>query len=59
MSRPSTNFSSTEVCPWVLAESMREMPGRLPRARSSGVATVAAIDSGEAPGRLALTSMAG
>jgi len=59
MSRPSTNFSSISVCPWVLAESMREMPGRLPSARSSGVATVAAIDSGEAPGRLALTSMAG
>ncbi len=58
-SRPSANFSSTWVEPWVLAESIPVSPGRVPRARSSGVATLAAIDSGLAPGRLALTLMAG
>jgi len=35
------------------------MPGMVPSARSSGVATVAAIDSGLAPGRLAVTWIAG
>ncbi|MNV30415.1 hypothetical protein D3C71_1216800 [compost metagenome] len=58
-SRPSSNCSSIWAEPWVLAESIRLKPGIVPSARSSGVATLAAIDSGLAPGRLALTLMAG
>ena len=58
-SRSRVNCRSMRALPWLLFEVSRLMPGMLPSARSSGVATVAAIDSGLAPGRLAVTWIAG
>ena len=58
-SRPSSKRSSTWAEPWVLEDVISLSPGMVPSARSSGVATVAAIDSGLAPGRLALMLIAG
>src|SRR5690554_424368 len=57
--RSRVNCRLIRVEPWLLEEVMRVMPGMVPSARSSGVATVAAIDSGLAPGMLAVTWMAG
>ena len=54
-----SNCSRTRVAPWELEDVSSETPAMLPRARSRGVATVAAMLSGLAPGRVALTSMEG
>ena len=45
----------TVLCPWMLTELISVMPAMVPSARSSGVATVAAMDSGLAPGMRACT----
>ena len=47
------------VCPNVLVEVISLMPAILPNVRSSGVATVAAMVSGLAPGSWARTRMVG
>ncbi len=57
--RSSANCRWIRVNPWLLEEVIRSTPGMVPSARSSGVATLAAIDSGLAPGMLAETWMAG
>ena len=48
-----------KVEPWVELELIAVTPGMLPKARSSGVATVDAILSGLAPGKLACTKIVG
>jgi len=47
------------VLPWAELDVISVTPAMAPNARSSGVATVAAMVSGLAPGRLALTEMVG
>ena len=47
------------VPPCVLVEFMDSMPAMVENSRSSGVATAAAMVSGLAPGRAALTWMVG
>jgi hypothetical protein len=59
MSRVSSNCSVTPVDPSDDDEVISVTPAMRPSARSSGVATVAAMTSGLAPGRLALTEMVG
>ena len=59
MSRLRSNCSVTRVEPSDELDVISLTPAMLPSARSSGVATVAAIVSGLAPGRLALTEMVG
>ena len=54
-----SNSSVTLVAPWLLLDWMRATPAMLPSARSSGPATVAAMLSGLAPGRLARTWITG
>ena len=51
--------SVMRVLPKLELDVISLTPAIAPSERSSGVATVAAIDSGLAPGRLALTWMAG
>ncbi|MNG38081.1 hypothetical protein D3C84_1256370 [compost metagenome] len=53
--RSRVNSTQMLVNPWVEFELMAVTPGILPSARSSGVATVDAILSGLAPGKLAYT----
>ena len=57
--RLRSNCSVTRVLPCVEREVISVTPAMAPSARSSGVATVAAMVSGLAPGRLAETEMVG
>ncbi len=57
--RPISNRMMIRVLPWALRLVISLMPAMLPSARSSGVATLEAMVCGLAPGRLALTTMAG
>ena len=57
--RSSANWSVMSVEPSVLTDVISLMPAIRPSVRSSGVATVAAIVSGLAPGSLALTRIVG
>ena len=59
MSRSSENCRVIEVDPWALVEVIESRPAMVENCPSSGVATAAAIVSGDAPGRLALTEMVG
>src|SRR3954468_18424125 len=59
MFRLSANWSEIWVLPWLLVEVIVSIPGTVENCFSSGVATEAAIVSGLAPGRLALTEMVG
>src|SRR5262245_8643779 len=59
MSRERSNCSVTRVLPSELEEVISLTPAILPSARSSGVATVAAIVSGLAPGSAADTDIVG
>src|SRR6476661_2912904 len=59
MSRSGENWSVMLVFPCPLLDVMLSMPAMAENDFSSGVATVAAIVSGLAPGRLALTLIVG
>ena len=59
MSRLRSNWTVMRVDPSELEEVISVTPAMRPSARSSGVATVAAIVSGLAPGREACTEMVG
>ena len=59
MSRDRLNCSVIDVPPWPLDEVIASMPAMVENCFSSGVATAAAIVSGFAPGRLALTEIVG
>ena len=59
MSRSSENCSVILVEPCELVELSESSPAMVENWPSSGVATVAAMVSGEAPGRLAETEMVG
>src|SRR5690348_12778792 len=59
MLRLKLNWSVIEVEPCELVELIESMPAIPENCRSSGVATDAAIVSGFAPGRLALTLIVG
>ena len=59
MSRSSPNCSVMFVPPVLLFDVISSMPAIAENAFSSGVATVAAIVSGLAPGRLAFTFSVG
>ncbi len=59
ISRSSSNCKIMLADPCELLEVISVMPAICPSARSSGVATVAAMVSGLAPARLALTIMVG
>ena len=59
MLRLRSNCSVTRVEPRDEDEVISLTPAMRPSWRSSGVATVAAIVSGSAPGRLALTEITG
>ncbi len=59
MSRLRSNCRVMRVLPMLELEVISLTPAIAPSARSSGVATVAAMVSGLAPGRLALTEMVG
>ena len=59
MSRSSANCRLTRVEPVELDDVIWLTPAMVPRRRSSGVATLVAMVSGLAPGRLALTEMVG
>jgi hypothetical protein len=57
--RSRTNWSVMLVWPRTLAEVIESRPGMVENCRSRGVATDAAMVSGLAPGRLAVTWMVG
>ncbi len=59
MSRVRSNWMVMRVEPSELTEVSSVTPGISPRRRSSGAATRAAMVSGSAPGRVALTRMVG
>ncbi|MNZ53054.1 hypothetical protein D3C78_709210 [compost metagenome] len=59
MSRSRSNCRITRVEPWLERLLMVLTPAMAPKERSSGVATVDAITSGLAPGRLAWTTITG
>ena len=59
MSRDKSNCRIMLVLPRVLLEVISVTPAMRPSARSSGVATVAAMTSGLAPGMAAPTEMVG
>mgnify|MGYP007029159717 CR=1 FL=1 len=59
MSRSKSNCKLMRVLPWDEVDVISLTPAMLPKARSSGVATVAAMVSGLAPGKLACTEIAG
>ena len=59
MLRLSSNCSVTRLEPTPLLDVISFTPAMVPRRRSSGVATLVAMVSGLAPGRLALTEMTG
>src|SRR5438128_6318429 len=59
MLRARSNWTVIRVLPSELREVSSVTPAISPSRRSSGAATVAAIVSGSAPGRLAVTLMVG
>ena len=59
MSRSRLNCRVMDVAPRALTELMSSSPEMVENCASSGVATAAAMVSGEAPGRLAETEMVG
>jgi hypothetical protein len=59
MSRSSANWMVMRVTPWPLTEVISSMPAMVENCFSSTVATEAAMVSGLAPGRSALTWMVG
>ena len=59
MLRSSENWMTICVCPRLDVEVMLSMPAMVENCFSSGVATVAAIVAGLAPGRIAVTLMVG
>ena len=59
MSRSMSNCSTIWVELTLLRDVISVTPAMAPRCRSKGVATLAAMVSGEAPGMLALTDMVG
>ncbi len=59
MLRLRSNWTVMRVVPSELREVNSDTPGISPSRRSSGAATVAAMISGSAPGRLAVTLMVG
>ena len=59
MLRLRSNCTEMRVVPSELREVSSVTPGISPSRRSSGAATVAAMVSGSAPGRLAVTLMVG
>jgi len=59
MLRSSENCRVIEVDPWALVEVIESRPAMVENCPSMGVATAAAMVSGEAPGRLAVTAMVG
>ncbi|MNH23928.1 hypothetical protein D3C78_1065320 [compost metagenome] len=59
MSRPWSKPRMTRVEPWLELLVRVVTPAIAPMERSSGVATVAAITSGLAPGKLACTTITG
>jgi hypothetical protein len=59
MSRDRSNCRMMRELPTVLDEVISETPAMAPSRRSSGVVTLVATVSGEAPGRLAETEMVG
>src|SRR4051794_19010835 len=59
MLRARSNWAVTRVLPKELREVSSVTPGISPSRRSSGAATVAAMVSGSAPGRLAVTLIVG
>jgi hypothetical protein len=59
MSRSRLNCRVMEVAPRALVEFMLSSPAMVENCASRGVATEAAMVSGEAPGRLAVTEMVG
>ena len=59
MLRLRSNCTEMRVAPRELREVNSVTPGISPSRRSSGAATVAAMVSGSAPGRVALTLMVG
>ena len=59
MLRSRANCRVMVVEPWALVEVIESRPAMVENWPSSGVATAAAMVSGEAPGRLALTEMVG
>ena len=59
MSRSTSNRATIEVLPTALVEVSSVMPAISPRRRSSGAAMEVAMVSGSAPGRAAITTMAG
>ena len=59
MERSRSNWSVIWVVPCELVDVIESMPAMLENSCSSGVATVAAMVSGLAPGRLAVTEMVG
>ena len=59
MSRPSSNYSVSDVLLSVLVELISARPGIVWNSRYSGSATDVAIVSGLAPGRRADTLMTG
>ena len=59
MLRLRSNCSVIVVCPKPLVEVICDRPGMAVNWSSSGVATVAAIVSGLAPGNCAVTTMVG
>ena len=59
MLRLSENCRVIVIEPWALVEFIESRPAIVENWPSSGVATAAAMVSGEAPGKLALTEMVG
>ncbi len=59
MSRSRSNCRITRVEPWLERLLMVLTPAMAPKERSSGVATVEAMTSGLAPGKLAWTTITG
>ena len=57
--RDRSNCTVIEVCPSEDTDVISVTPAMVPRLRSSGAATVAAMIAGSAPGRLAVTRMVG
>ncbi len=57
--RLSTKETLMLVTPWPLVEVIESMPAMVENCFSSGVATAAAMVSGLAPGKLAVTEMFG
>ena len=59
MLRSNANWMVTWVIPWALIEFIESIPAMVENCRSRGVATEAAMFSGLAPGRVAVTRIVG